>query len=191
MLALDVYRPDQWHDFFVTVGGGAAALTGLVFVAMSLNLGVIAQDATHRYRAIGTLVGFTAVFVICASALMGDLNHVGVGIGWAILAGAAGIVYVYGYVQAMRTGASAVGLGGIRLVIGTAGYLAEIAGGLVLVAGYTAGLYVAAAAMVLLLAFMISGAWLLIVGVSDPQSESHDRPSASSQEPTRSDHGHQ
>src|SRR6266498_5943032 len=55
--ALDIYRPDQWHDFFITVGGGAAALTGLVFVAMSLNVAVIAQDATHRYRAIGTLTG--------------------------------------------------------------------------------------------------------------------------------------
>ena len=39
---------------FVMVGGGAAALTGLVFVAMSLNLAMIAQDATHRFRAIGT-----------------------------------------------------------------------------------------------------------------------------------------
>ena len=43
MVALDVYRPEQWHDFFITVGGGAAVLTGLVFVAMSLNLGVIAH----------------------------------------------------------------------------------------------------------------------------------------------------
>ncbi|MGA8923146.1 MAG: hypothetical protein WB682_08365 [Candidatus Dormiibacterota bacterium] len=40
----DIYRPDQWHDYFITVGGASAALTGLVFVAMSLNPGVIAQD---------------------------------------------------------------------------------------------------------------------------------------------------
>jgi len=55
VLALDVYQPGQWHDFLVMVGGGAAALTGLVFVALSLNLNVVTQDATHRYRAIGTL----------------------------------------------------------------------------------------------------------------------------------------
>jgi len=53
MTPVDIYRPDQWHDFFMMVGGGTAALTGLVFVAMSLNLRVIDQDATHRYRAIG------------------------------------------------------------------------------------------------------------------------------------------
>ncbi len=57
MQAPDIFRPEQWHDFFITVGGGAAALTGLVFVAMSLNVSVIARDATHRYRAIGTLTG--------------------------------------------------------------------------------------------------------------------------------------
>jgi hypothetical protein len=175
VLALDVYRPDQWHDFFVTVGGGAAALTGLVFVAMSLNLGVIAQDATHRYRAIGTLAGFTAVFMICALALMGGQNHVAVGIEWAVVAGIAAFVYVYGYIQAIRRGASSVGLQLRRLVTGTACCVAEVAGAVVLILGYVAGLYVAAAAMVIMVGFMISGAWLLIVGASGHQAEGHDK----------------
>ena len=60
MVAVDVYRAAQWHDFFVMVGTGAAALTGLVFVAMSLNVAAITQDATHRYRAVGNLTGLTA-----------------------------------------------------------------------------------------------------------------------------------
>jgi hypothetical protein len=71
MFAIDAYRPDQWHDFFVMVGGSAAVLTGLVFVALSLNVNVVSQDATHRYRAIDTLTAMTGVFVICALALMG------------------------------------------------------------------------------------------------------------------------
>jgi hypothetical protein len=49
----------EWHDFFLTVGGGAAALAGLVFVAMSFNLEVVLHDPGHRYRAVGTLAGFT------------------------------------------------------------------------------------------------------------------------------------
>ena len=173
-LALDVYRPDQWHDFFVTVGGGAAALTGLVFVAMSLNLAVIAQDATHRYRAIGTLAGFTAVFVICALALMGGQNHVAVGIEWAVVAGIAAFVSAYGYMQANRRGASSVEPQLGRLVTGTAFYLAEVAGAVVLSLGYVAGLYVAAVAIVIMVGFMISGAWLLIVGASGHPSGRHD-----------------
>ena len=60
-MAVDIYRPDMWQNFFLMVGGGAAALTGLVFVALSLNLEVIAHDTTHTHRAIGTLAGFAAV----------------------------------------------------------------------------------------------------------------------------------
>jgi hypothetical protein len=41
-------------------------------------------------------------------------------------------------------------------------------GAVLLITGHVAGVYVAAVAMVVLLAFMISGAWLLIVGVSTP-----------------------
>jgi len=86
----DIYRPEQWHDFFLMVGGGAAALTGLVFVAMSLNLYAIFKDPTHRSRAVGTLAGFIAVFMICALGLMGGQNHVSIGVEWLVVSGAAG-----------------------------------------------------------------------------------------------------
>lgn len=166
-MATDIYRPDLWHDFFVMVGGGAAALTGLVFVAMSLNIDVIAQDATHRYRAIGTLAGFSAVFITCALVLMGGQDHRAVGVEWLVVATTTTAIYVNGYVRARRRGGSAVGLGGVRLVGGTTLYVAEVAGAIALVLGYTGGLYVAAVAMIILLAWGISGAWLLVVGVHE------------------------
>src|SRR5690349_13475005 len=75
MFAADAFRPEQWHDFFVLVGGAAAALTGLVFVALSLNLAVVMSDSTHRYRSIGTLTNFAEIFVVCGLAVMGDQNH--------------------------------------------------------------------------------------------------------------------
>jgi hypothetical protein len=150
------------------VGGGAAVLTGLVFVALSLNVNVITQDAAHRYRAIGTLVGITGSFVICALALMGGQDHRAVGIEWLLVAGLAAVVYVYGYVRAVHLGGSTVWIRVNRVVVGAALYLAEIVGAVLLITGHVAGVYVAAVAMVVLLAFMISGAWLLIVGVSTP-----------------------
>jgi hypothetical protein len=61
MVAADIYGPGQWSSFFILVGTGAVTLTGLVFVAMALNLKVIAVDATHRYRAINTLTGLALV----------------------------------------------------------------------------------------------------------------------------------
>ena len=165
MTTVLVYQPELWHDYFVMVGGGAAALTGLVFVAMSLNLAVIAQDATHRFRAIGTLTGFMSVFVACALGLMGTQTHRSLGVEWLLVGAAAFAVYVVGYVLAIRQGGSPEGLYVSRLVLGTSFYVVELVGAAALLLGYAAGLYLATAAMVALLAWGVTGAWLLLLGV--------------------------
>jgi hypothetical protein len=76
---------DQWNNFFLMVGGGAAALAGLVFIAMSINLSIITRDATHKNRAIATMTGFTAVFMICAFALIGNQNYQWIGVEWLVV----------------------------------------------------------------------------------------------------------
>lgn len=84
-----------------------------------------------------------------------------------IVSAVAAVVYVYGYIQAIRFGESSVGLRSPRLVGGAALHIVEIVGAALLLSGYMAGLYLAAIAMISLLAFMISGAWLLIMGISE------------------------
>lgn len=157
------YEPEQWRDFFLLVGTGAVTLTGLVFVAMSLNPKSIAHDATHRYRSIGTLTGLAAVFLRCALALMGGLGPQILGAEFLIVAGAAGCVYVYGYIKAIRAGS---GPSIYRTGAGTGLYLVEVVGAAWLISGSATGLYVVAAAMVVNTCYMISGAWLLIMGVA-------------------------
>src|SRR5260370_12521508 len=61
----------SWHDYFVMVGGGSAALTGLIFVAMTLHLNEIITNPVHRHRARTILMGLTAVFIRCGLVLMG------------------------------------------------------------------------------------------------------------------------
>jgi len=51
----DIYKPGLWESFFTMIGGGVAALTGLVFVALSLSLEDMSKEATHKYRSINTL----------------------------------------------------------------------------------------------------------------------------------------
>src|SRR5437588_3221452 len=69
-----MYQPALWHDYFAVVGTGAAALTGLVFVAMTLHLEEVTGDPVHRHRARTILTGLTAVFIRCALVLMGGQN---------------------------------------------------------------------------------------------------------------------
>ena len=96
MIAADVFRPGQWTDFFLLVGTGAVALTGLVFVAMSLNLKAIAVDVTHRYRAINTLTGLALVFMRCALVLMGAQDHQSIGIELFVICGISAAVFAKG-----------------------------------------------------------------------------------------------
>ena len=170
MVATDIYQPAEWHDFFLVTGTGAAALAGLVFVAMSINLDVVAQNATHRGRAINMLTGFTAAFIICALALMGGKSHQAVGAEWLVVATLAALIYVRNYVQAAKSGGVQAELRPDRLAGGVTCYVAQLVGAVVLILGDIAGLYVAAVALIVWFALLISGAWLLLVVVHEDRS---------------------
>jgi hypothetical protein len=172
-LLADIYKPELWNGFFVMVGGGVAALTGLVFVALSialsLNLDEMTKDATHKYRSINTLAGLTAVFVTCGLVLMPGQDHRAIGLELLILALAGAATFLYGFRQAFRFGSRPSKQ---RLVIGTCLYVAEATGAVILLAGSLSGLYVAAVAIVANVAFMISAAWLLVVSVYSARTRS-------------------
>src|ERR1700739_3015677 len=95
---------EHWSNFFVMMGGGAAALAGLIFVAMSINHEIIIRNTTHRNRAINMLTGFTAIFLSCGLALMGNQCLTALGIEWFILWAVATVIFVRGYVIAVRSG---------------------------------------------------------------------------------------
>ncbi len=94
---------NSWHDYFVMVGGGSAALTGLIFVAMTLHLDEIITNPVHRHRARTILMGLTAVFIRCGLVLMGDQRL------WAVALELIGVLTVVEFLlyssirQAMRS----------------------------------------------------------------------------------------
>jgi hypothetical protein len=167
VIAADIFRPGQWNDFFLLVGTGAVTLTGLVFVAMSLNLKVIAFDATHRYRAINTLTGLALVFMRCALVVMGVQNHRSIGAELFVVSGISAAVFVTGYTKAIRM---SDGLRLSRIVGGSLIHLAELIGAALFFLGNLAGLYIAAIAMVTNTCYMITAAWLLVIGVFDQKT---------------------
>jgi hypothetical protein len=163
--------PDQWNNFFVMVGSGAAALAGLIFVALSINIGIILQNMTHKNRAINMLTGFTAVFMACSVALIGSQSLRALGFEWLVLWLIATVIFIRGYVVAIRAGMSSIGLTAPRLAGGTMCYFAEVTSAVLLILGRSAGLYIAAMAIIVLFAFLISGAWLLIIGIHEHQAK--------------------
>ena len=52
------YLPGMWHDFGVTIGSLAGALTGLLFVAVSIKSETLSKSVSLSSRAAQTLVLF-------------------------------------------------------------------------------------------------------------------------------------
>ncbi len=167
MIAADSFRPEQWSNFFLLVGTGAVTLTGLVFVAMSLNLKEIAADATHRYRAVNTLAGLALVFMRCALALMGAQNYRSIGAELFVVSGISAAIFARGYAKAMRMSS---GLTRSRIVGGSVLHVAEMIGATVFFFGSLAGLYIVAIAMVTNTCYMVTAAWLLVIGAFDQKA---------------------
>jgi hypothetical protein len=84
------YLPGMWHDFAVTVAGLAGALTGLLFVAVSIKSGAMAGSRTLRSRAAQTLVLFMTS-AIAAIMLVAPEPAPAVGAELLALAGVSGI----------------------------------------------------------------------------------------------------
>jgi hypothetical protein len=116
------------------------------------------------------LTGFTGAFIVCALALMGGQSHQAVGAEWFVVATVAGVLYVGTYVQAAKGGGVQAELRPDRLAGGVTCYVAQIVGAVVLILGDIAGLYVAAVALIVSFALLISGAWLLLVVVHEDRS---------------------
>jgi modulator of FtsH protease len=60
----------EWSDFFVAEVGASAALAGLLFVAVSINLGQILKYPHLPIRAIEALAMLLCVLVISTFALV-------------------------------------------------------------------------------------------------------------------------
>jgi len=169
---------DQWTSFFALIGSGSAALTGLVFVAITINLRGVAEDATLRYRAINMLTGFSSAFLISALALMGQQTPQALGIEWLVVALPATAINTNGYIQAFRSRASSrFALSAFRVIGGSVCYLGQIVGSLLLLLGAGSGINIAAVALLANFYFLISGSWLLIVGTlprSDYGQRNHE-----------------
>ena len=167
---MDLYRPSEWHDFFLTVAGGAAALTGLVVVAMSLHLDVIARDSALRHRARSVLFGLGAVFVRAALVLMGGQDHRAVAAEIFAVCLAAGVAGAASFTGVLRRGGGTPKVFLVRTVANTGFYLLEMGGASALFLGSGAGLYVIGIAIMANISLMITGAWLLLIGVSTDET---------------------
>jgi hypothetical protein len=129
---------------------------------MTLHLEDITRDPVHRHRARTILTGLTAVFIRCALVLMGGQNAQAVAIELIVVLA----VVEYILFSSIRSAASSADRGVLLRTLGSFACLVlEQAGAVVLFFGGAWGLYAVGLGMMSSFIFMVTGAWLLLVGV--------------------------
>jgi hypothetical protein len=83
-MVMTAYSPDAWESFFIAQAGASAALSGLLFVGVSINLSTIAGSTRLVRRALEAFVLLVDVLILSAVALVPDASRAA--IGWSLLA---------------------------------------------------------------------------------------------------------
>ena len=74
------YDPSEWSDLFVATAGASAALAGLVFVAVSINIQRILSFPGLPERSLETLLFLVSVLLISLVGLVPEQGHVALGL---------------------------------------------------------------------------------------------------------------
>jgi len=150
----------DWTDFYVAIGGAAAALTGLLFVAVALRPREIRASPMMVGRARSAFYGFITVLFAALLALFGTTSRlVGLGqLGIAVGVLALSVPYT---VRASRTHSinvrRAVVYHAGLAVVGVAGAMRAVQG------ARSANEAVLAVGVLLLLGIALSNSWQLVL----------------------------
>lgn len=162
------YNPERWHDAYVMLGGAAAALTGLVFVALSLHLKALAADRFERERGHYLTFGLIYVSVVAALVLIPGQSDDALGIE-LLVGGAIGAVAVATPLVRHRSSIPRKPGFVARVVAAAVAILLNVGAGFSLIWHRGGGLYLLIAALMLALVTNVSGAWALLVGLTDAE----------------------
>jgi hypothetical protein len=161
---------DQWSDFFVAAGGAAAALTGLLFIAVSLRPREIRNSRLMIGRARSAFYAFASITLVALLALAATESSL-VGVAQVAVAIGAIVLSAPFTLAAMR----ARRLNYVRAAFYHGGLLVVAAGGAVRAFGgdprdYSA---VLATGVLLLLGIALSNSWQLVIS---HEADSSDEP---------------
>jgi modulator of FtsH protease len=161
------YDPAAWSDLFVATAGATAALAGLLFVAVSINVERILDYDGLAERGVETLILLLAALVVSIAGLMPGQSHVALGLEiLAITAALVAAVRALPITHELPEGADAPAawMASRRLIRGTGPALLAIGGLTELLAG-GGGLYWVAAGFVFLILGAVANAWVLLVEI--------------------------
>jgi hypothetical protein len=160
------YSPAHWQPFFIAMITAAASLTGLLFVAVSLNMDrIMERGSSLPLRALHTLSTLLLVVLTCSLTLVPQSIRI-LGLEVVVLAAPALVLTVRGQVSHRRKNPQDPRYWYVSWMAGTAvATVPATVAGLSLLARGGGGLYWLAAAALLGLVGAVYGAWVLLIEI--------------------------
>ena len=158
------YTPQPWRDLFVATAGASAALTGLVFVAVSLNIGPILEFQGLPERALQTLMLLVSVLIVSIAGLVPGQTARALGVELLVV-GTAFAIAIGRTLPSTIAGSREHQLTAIHLAIVLPGVVLVLIGAVSLLAEAGGGLYWIVAAIVGAILGAGANAWVLLVEI--------------------------
>ena len=163
---MDAYSTTNWAGAFTAISSSSAALTGLLFVALSINLSQVIKGPGLIGRAIEVLILLISVLIVSTLLLMPGQPTGSVASEILSVALGAAVLLTYIHIRAPRRLLRVTRLMFAMRVIGAqVGPILLIVGGISLLAQSGGGLYWVVPAMVAAMVAAIIGAWVMLVEI--------------------------
>ena len=157
----------DWQGFLIAEVGASAALTGLIFVSVSINLKRILSFRKLPGRAFGALLLFGTVLVVSSLLLVPGQTTMTNGVEMAGVGAAAWIVFVVSDIGYWRSTKAKYRATLIPLmIVNQAALLSYIAGGVLLFLGHESGMYFTVPAFLFSILKGLLDSWVLLVEIN-------------------------
>ena len=158
---------EAWHDFWIAQVGGSAALAGLLFVSVSINLSKILSTPGLPDRAAVPFILLLGILLqSCSLLLVPDQSLLAIGIEILLCGLAIWGLVSYLDVKRLHQTESLFGLEPPRFVLTQVASLPYIIAGILLVAGNESGLYWIVPAIIASFIKSFFDAWVLLVEIN-------------------------
>ena len=158
--------PEGWSEFFLASAGAAAALAGLIIIAMTTNIRTILSIPAMPSRAGATIASLVLIVVCTAAGLIPGQAIELLGAEILLFAAGASVLAADSAYRMLRAAeAQDRGVTWVKGFVAIVQIVPFVSGGILLVAGSSVGLYWVAAGVLLVFIGSVANAWILLVEI--------------------------